>query len=642
MKYDATGAGRAVPLLMCLLAIPAFGLVAPLPPALALAPAHVPVIASLSAESASVASGKEFTVDLVLDIDPDWHIYGPPSSIGPKDTGLPTTVTWDLPPGFSALPIEWPKTERFSLLGVDSEGYAGRLVLRAKILASKSIGLSRAATIKAKVEWLACRLECMPGQANVELTLPIAASSRLPGILLALLLAFAGGLILNLMPCVLPVLSLKAMALAKRGRGAERGSSVSQGLFFTAGVLVSFWILAAVLLALRAGGRAIGWGFQLQAPGFVAAAAIVFFLIGLNLFGVFEIGLGLARWSANAVAKSGRAGEARGGAPKPRGPSAVSSFFSGLFATAVATPCTAPFMGPAIGYALSGGASAGGAAMALGVFTALGLGMAAPLLLVSALPGLARRIPKAGEWMTVLRQVLGFPMMATVVWMAFVLSGLAGNVALVALLEGLLAAALGAWAWGRWGSIDRSRRARIVAAFMALSLVAGAFTWTTRSIHPSARGAGLSAEAWQRVGGSLGGANGEGPAFARADAASERGDPFWRPWSEDALAELRNEGRPVFVDFTAAWCLSCQVNEAVALDNGTVRRRFAELGVAALKADWTSRDEAIGRALSDLGRASVPLYALYVPGRAAPVLLPEILTPSMIQRYLDGNLGSKR
>lgn len=623
MKYDGLEAGRLVPLLMCLLAIPAYGLASPLSQAPAFIPAEAPSISpvsvSLAAESPAIVVGKDFTVDLVFDIDPDWHVYGPPSSGGPGDTGLPTTIAWDLPPGFSALPIKWPKAEQFSLLGVDSEGYSGKLVLRAKILASGSIGLSRTATIKAKVEWLACRIECMPGQAKLELTLPVAASSRLPGILLALILAFAGGLTLNLMPCVLPVLSLKALALARRGlagRGAERRSSLSQGLLFTAGVLVSFWILAAVLLILRSGGRAIGWGFQLQAPGFVVAAAIAFFLIGLNLFGVFEVGLGFARWSARAATTRGRTADMRA-IPSRGSAAAVSSFLSGLFATAVATPCTAPFMGPAIGYALSQDAYAGSAAnaaMALGVFTALGLGMAAPLLVVSALPGLARRLPKAGGWMIVLRQALGFPMMATVVWMAFVLSGLAGSSALVALLEGLLAAALGAWAWGNWGRIEKPWRVRIVAAFLAVALVAGAFAWTLRAFPPSTRSAGASGGAWQA-------------------------DSFWRPWSEGALAELRTEGRPVFVDFTAAWCLSCQVNEAVALNDGRVRGRFAQLGVAALKADWTAKDEAIGRALSGLGRASVPLYALYVPGRAAPVLLPEILTPAIVLRSLDDSIA---
>jgi thiol:disulfide interchange protein DsbD len=292
---------------------------------------------------------------------------------------------------------------------------------------------------------------------------------------------------------------------------------------------------------------------------------------------------------------------------------ALSSFLSGIFATAVATPCTAPFMGAAVGYALSHNA-----AVAFGVFTALGLGMAAPLLALSAVPGLARLLPKPGAWMATFRQVLGFPLMAAVVWMAFVLSGLGGVSALVSLLEGLLAAGMGAWVWGTWGRFDRPARVRIAAAAMAIALVVGGACWSIRSESAGGRGR-----------------FGTESRSASAAASKAPVDAFWRPWSEDALADLRQRGVPVFVDFTAAWCLSCQVNEAVALDNGAVRSRFAELGIVALKADWTGQDEAIGRALAALGRASVPLYALYVPGKDAPVILPEILTPAIVLRYLN-------
>jgi len=271
-------------------------------------------------------------------------------------------------------------------------------------------------------------------------------------------------------------------------------------------------------------------------------------------------------------------------------------------------------MGAAVGYALSHNA-----AVAFGVFTALGLGMAAPLLALSAVPGLARLLPKPGAWMATFRQVLGFPLMAAVVWMAFVLSGLGGVSALVSLLEGLLAVGLGAWVWGTWGSFDRPARGRLAAAAVAIALVVGGACWSIRS--DSADGRGRLAK---------------GPSSASVGASAKAPvDALWRPWSEDALADLRRRGVPVFVDFTAAWCLSCQVNEAVALDNGAVRSRFAELGIVALKADWTGQDEAIGRALAALGRASVPLYALYVPGKDAPVILPEILTPAIVLRYLN-------
>ena len=573
-------------------------------------------------------------MDIVLEIEPGWHIYGPSYGVSDTSVGLPTTVTWDLPPGFNALPPEWPRMARFSYGGIDSWGYSGKLLVRTGIRAPDEVAKGDAISVKAKVEWLACRVECMPGDASLELSIPVSASAgpkaAVPkgvGLAMALLLAFAGGLVLNLMPCVLPVLSLKALSLAKRdgasagrealspGGGAVAGekatalspaaSHLAQGLYFTAGVLVSFWLFAGILLALRAGGKAAGWGFQLQDPVFVVAAAAIFFLVALNLFGVFEVGASLTRL--------GSVGKGRG--------AAASSFLSGLFTTAVATPCTAPFMGVAVGYALSHNA-----AVALGVFTALGLGMAAPLLAVSAIPGLARRLPKAGPWMVTFRQILGFPMMAAVVWMAFVLAGLGGVSAVLSLLGGLLVAGMGAWVWGTWGRFDRSGRVKIVAGAFALALAAGGVAW---SMGAAAR-AGVDASA-----------RSDGPKTAVRETNADNGG-FWRPWSEVTLADLRGRGVPVFVDFTAAWCLSCQVNEAVALNDSALRSRFAELGVAALKADWTAKDDAIGRALAALGRASVPVYALYPPGAASPILLPEILTPAIVLSHLDGNISPKR
>jgi thiol:disulfide interchange protein len=560
-----------------------------------------PVKASLSAESASAKPGQGYYLDLILDIEPGWHVYG----AEPKDTGLPTKLGWELPPGFSALPTEWPKPESFSQAGIVSEGYSGRLVLRTRIIPPAVLVPGGSILIKAKVEWLACKEECMPGEASLELSLPAGQAKLSGSLLLALLLAFAGGLILNLMPCVLPVLSLKALSFAPSVQGARDAKvtrPLAKGLYFTAGVLVSFWLLALILLALRAGGGAIGWGFQLQDPAFVAAAALVFFLMALNLFGLFELGTSLTRLGSL-------------GSKPGRGGAAASSFLGGLFATAVATPCTAPFMGVALGYALTHDA-----ASAFGVFTALGLGLAAPLLAISALPGLARRLPKAGAWTAVFRQVLAFPMMAAAIWMAATLSSLGGAPALVSLLEGFLAAGAGAWVWGSWGGMGRPRRVRIAAAAIALALVAGGAFWSMRGNGEAGRPS-LSANGRAR--------------------AAKPADPFWSPWGADALADLRKRGLPVFVDFGADWCLSCQVNEALALGDAAVRKRFAELGVVALKADWTARDESIARGLAELGRASVPLYALYLPGVAAPLILPEILTPGIVLRYLDENLARR-
>ena len=566
-------------------------------------PVSAPVSVSLASESAAALPGRELALDIVFDIEPGWHIYGRSVS----GTGLPTSLAWDLPKGWSLESVSWPPTRSFSILGAQTEGYAGRTSLEARVLVPRDAKRGARVALKVEASWLACRLECEPGEASLALKLPVGEQGpATPGDLslaLALLLAFAGGLILNLMPCVLPVLSIKVLAFA-RSSGKER-RPFGQAAAFTAGVLASLWALAGLLAAIRSSGRALGWGFQLQDPRFVVAMAFLFFLIALNLFGVFELGSRLPRLAALA---SGERASGRG--------ALLSAFLGGFLAVLVSTPCSAPFMGAAIGYAL-----AQGPATIFLVFTALGLGLALPVAALSAFPGLIARVPKSGPWTARLRQALGFPMLATVAWLGYVLSSVGGAGALLALTEGLIAAALGAWIWGAWGS-SSGRRARIAAALLGLALATLGLAWAAR----------LSTSVQTRA--AAGAATGE-------PIAADNADPFWRPWSEETLASLRSRGVPVFVDFTASWCLSCQVNEAVALDDPALRRRFAELGIVALRADWSSRDETIGRALAAIGRASVPLYAYYSPGSQAPAILPELLTPEIVRRTIEAIDGEK-
>ncbi|MCX7038529.1 MAG: protein-disulfide reductase DsbD family protein [Spirochaetes bacterium] len=429
----------------------------------------------------------------------------------------------------------------------------------------------------------------------VDAPLPAADGSAEPGlgIVLALIFAFLGGILLNLMPCVLPVLSLKVVSLVRNARSSGRGA-LAHGLAFSMGVLVSFWLIAGLLLALRAGGHLLGWGFQFQSPGLVAGVAVLFFLVGLNLFGVFELG--------TIAASAGARVQSRGGW--------VGSFASGLLATAVATPCTAPFMGSALGYALSRPP-----VVALAVFTALGLGMSLPYLVLSAAPGLLERVPRPGRWMETLKQAMGFPMMAAVVWMASVLIALSGAASLLSLLAALVASAVGAWVWGRWGGIDRPRSVRLAAAAIALAFVAAGAVMVIRTAETGKAAA-------SPAGGVL--------------AAKPSAEGMWEPWSPERVAELREAGRPVFIDFSAQWCLTCQVNERVALRRGgPVERRLRELGVAALKADWTDRSDRIAAAIAGYGRAGVPLYVLYAPGAGRPVLLPELLTAGIVLDALE-------
>jgi thiol:disulfide interchange protein/DsbC/DsbD-like thiol-disulfide interchange protein len=422
--------------------------------------------------------------------------------------------------------------------------------------------------------------------AAAQVTLPVIAAASGPqpglGLLVALALALAGGMILNLMPCVFPVVSIKVLGFVEQSQGDAKRLR-THGLVFAAGVLVSFWAVAGLLLALRASGLALGWGYQLQSPLVVAALAVLFSVLALNLSGVFETG-------ARVQALAGKVGQGSG----YRG-----SFLAGLLATLVATPCTAPFMGAALGYAMTQSAAA-----ALLVFSALAVGMAAPYVALSAMPRLLQRLPRPGRWMETFKQVLAFPLYITVVWLVWVLGRQQGVDAAVRLLASLVLLAAALWALGRWSVASvpaRGRASSIAARAAALLLVLAA-----------------AALAWPAVGSRT-------PA---RDAAA------WAPYSATALQTARGSGQSVFVDFTAAWCVTCQVNKKVVLESEQVQRAFREKRVRLMRADWTHRDATITAALSQLGRSGVPVYALYSPAGSAPSLLPEILTRDTVLRAL--------
>jgi thiol:disulfide interchange protein DsbD len=429
-----------------------------------------------------------------------------------------------------------------------------------------------------------------PVQAATPPPVAAATSSSIgAGLAVALVSAFLGGVILNLMPCVLPVLSLKVMGFVRHGAESRRGP-VRHALAFAAGVLVFSWLLAAALLALRAGGQQIGWGFQLQSPAFVVVLSGLFLLVALNLFGVFEVGQSLT--AAGNLA--------------PRSAGLGSSFGSGALATVVATPCTAPFMGSALGFTLG---QPGWATLL--VFTSLASGMAAPYVVFASSPRLLRALPRPGRWMETLKQAMGFPMLATVAFLAWVFGRQTGVDALTMLLGALLLIAAGAWVYGRGALPDAPPRRRLASALAAgvLVVVGFALGLTQAQASPSGTPAGTSST----------------------------GD--WQPWSEERLEELRAAGTPVLVDFTADWCLTCQVNERVALGDSSVRERFAREGLVVLRADWTRRDERITRALLAHGRQGVPLYVLYGRDGPLPRLLPEVLTPGLVLRALDQALS---
>ncbi len=395
----------------------------------------------------------------------------------------------------------------------------------------------------------------------------------------AILFAFIGGLLLNLMPCVFPVLTVKVLALLEHGGAVNASRGRKHGFAFGLGVLLSFWTLAGVLMALRAGGESLGWGFQLQSPPVVALLALLMFALALNLSGVFEIGLSLTR--LGGAGAGGGYGD---------------SLLTGGLAVLVAAPCTAPFMGAALGFALVQPPVAG-----LLVFTALGIRLALPFMLLVSAPRLLRFLPRPGPWLETLKQLFAFPLYATVVWLLWVLGQQAGVNALALVLLAMIAFAMGAWLWAR-GVRNDSTVPRMGAVVLMLLAV----------------GVSIS-----------GSRNAQAP--RRSDMSAVVGAMEWQPWSVTTVQTLRAAGRPVFVDFTAAWCLSCQVNERVALRTDAVSGAFRDANVALVRADWTSRDDAITQVLASFGRSGVPLYVLYpAASDGAPVILPAVLTPGIV------------
>jgi thiol:disulfide interchange protein DsbD len=669
-----------------------------------------------------IAAGKPLWLGLVIDHQPQWHTYW----INPGDSGLPTTLNWQLPSGLSAGEIAWPTPKRLPVGPLVNYGYEDKLLLPvpATVAPGFRAGPDGSVLIKLTAQWLVCKDICIPQQGDFTLRLPAQASiaahaalfnaawaaqpkdapaakvsaeliddakalrvaigglpaalqgqelsffpeaagvidhaakiggawdgstwradvpispqrfespSRMHAVLtgpggsagtrvelaiagawpaltppapppvlqtpaeavrppppdlglgLSLLFALLGGALLNLMPCVFPILSLKVLGFA--GHAHSRRALVGGGLAYTMGVVLSFVGLAALLLLLRAGGEQVGWGFQLQSPGFVAALAVLFTLIALNLGGLFEFGAVLPSRVASL---------------RLRHPLA-DSFLTGVLAVAVASPCTAPFMGAALGVAFTLPA-----APSLLLFGALGLGMALPYLVMSLWPAVARRMPKPGPWMATFKTVMAFPMLATVVWLVWVLGQQTSIDGAAALLAVLVALAFALWAWGR---VDSTRVARAAWSALGMSLLGLSIAWALPT--------------WRE---------------AQAAPAASSSETRWQAWSPQRVSALNADGRTVFVDFTAAWCVTCQVNKRSTLGNDSLMADLERARVALLRADWTRRDAAISNELSRLGRNGVPVYAIYRPGQSQPTLLPELLTVQTVRDALALSPGKE-
>jgi thiol:disulfide interchange protein len=384
-----------------------------------------------------------------------------------------------------------------------------------------------------------------------------------------LILAVLGGAILNLMPCVFPVLSLKILSFAND----KDHSTLVHGSVYSVGVVISFVVVAAVLISLQAAGDAVGWGFHLQSPWFVAALAYLFFVMGLSLSGFIELGSGWMNAGNSLASKSGYGG----------------SFFTGVLATVVASPCTAPFMGTALGYAVTQPTL-----IALSVFAALGFGMSLPVLLLSCSPALLNKIPKPGPWMVHLKEFLAFPLYVTAIWLCWVVGRQSGVNAMASILMGCVMITLALWLW-RGGVIKRSLSA--AAAAVAIAVLASPF------LTPSANPADSTAQ--------------------------------WQAYSPETLSQLRQQGKPVFINVTADWCITCLANEKVTLSTDRVKQAFIDSGVTYLKGDWTKHDSTITDLLKQHGRTGIPLYLVYPSDSSkGATLLPQILTADLVVEAL--------
>lgn len=530
----------------------------------------------------TVNTGQKETEGSFFPADPDILSNSAPQTATPTATGITLDLKKD--ENLAANPnqlgglLQLSDSRTYELIALAGAPKAAKAVPESQAAASESS--SPAATSSAT-----------GSNATNSASTAVPAKPTAPGLFEAAGFALLGGLILNLMPCVFPVLFIKGLSLVQSG-SEERHKLRVHGFVYAAGVLASFWVLVAVLLILRDAGAHLGWGFQFQSPVFLSLMAALLFFLGLSLAGQFEIGLTLTSAGGSLAAKQGYTG----------------SFFTGVLAVIVATPCTAPFMGAAIGYALSQSA-----VVTFIVFTALALGLAVPYVALTLQPAWTTILPRPGAWMEVLKQAVSVLIFGTVIWLAWVIANAYGAAMIAALLVSFLLLAIAGWFLGRWPA---KGWATIVAGFLVLS-VAGLEIYVARTSEIAVYRPLSLQEGWQQP----------------ASPASAQGG--WQTWSADSVQKYQSQGRPVFVDFTASWCLSCQVNERVALGMPEVRKAFADANVVRMRADWTRYDDSITHALNGFGRSGVPTYALYVPGESQPRILPEVLTPGIVTSALS-------
>lgn len=536
----------------------------------------VTVTFSSNAPVNEVKPGQAFEVTVTFKIESGWHIY----DSKPGEAGRPATIDLQLPPGFQHDPPQWSPSSAFEDAGTKFNGYEGTATVKVTVHAPQKLDTRKPAAIVTHVTWLACSDQCVPGEADNTLVMLVGAvpAGNQMSFLAYLAFAFIGGMLLNLMPCVLPVLAFKIMRFVKESK-ESRSKVFKLGLAYAFGTIATCMSLAAIVIVAQLLGASVGWGFQFQQPLFVLALATLVTVMSLGMFGVFMVQVPVGQNISKLSQNDGYAG----------------AFFTGVLATVLSTPCTAPFLGTAVGFAF-----AEAWWVILLIFFAVGLGLAAPYLVLTSNPGWMKYIPKPGAWMEHVKEAMAFTLMGSVIWLLYIIGQQTGSAGLIATLIFLLAAAFSSWLVGRFSMLETRKLRKTLVWTAALGIPAALFFWQVL------------------------------PAFSAKAPASEHS------FSQASVEKSLKDGKVVFVDFTAAWCLTCQVNETGVLSDAEVLKAMENHDVVVLKADWTNGDPEITRALKSHQRSGVPLYLVYSPHRPSnPVILPEILTKSVVLEALE-------
>ena len=594
------------------------------------------------ADVKEVVPGQTFMLGVELTMQPGWHTYYKESG----DAGMPTSIEWVLPPGYKTTELLWQKPHKFDDGGIVTYGYADKTLLATKVTAPDVIPDGVDQKLVAKVKWLECKEICIPGSGETSITLAAGKKGSTPqpgdkdafstsgfngkvsdlsteshgtgggasnskesatGSILDrsltpadsqgpmpfyayFALAILGGFILNFMPCVLPVIAIKIISLMEQVND-DPGRVRLQGLLFAAGILSSFLVLGGVVLAARAAGQTVGWGFQMQYPPFVIAMATIIMVFSLSLFGLFYVTVSPGQAQIDKLAsKEGLTG----------------TFFKGVLATVLSTPCTAPALGPAVGFAF-----AQSPIVILGIFEAVGFGMALPYLLLTINPKWLRFIPKPGVWMEKFKESMGFVLLATVVWLVSVVGAQVGSSGVEAVGFFLTGVAFAVWVTARFTDLS-STGSRKAVVWSISGVIVAVCLYVFILTRPDLMGAPAAETNIAKT------------------AVSESGIT-WLPFTIEDLDKNIAANKTVLLDFTADWCLTCKVNERTVLDSAPVVEQLKALNVVTMKADWTRRDATISKLLQKFQRSGVPLYVVFPAGKgSSPIVLPEVITPSLV------------